>query len=216
MRSAGRSAENYSNFGHRSPPAMHISDGIIATELCVAADVLCAGGVLVLGRRIRPEQIPAMGFVGAALFAASLIHFPVAGTAMHLGLVGLAGVILGVQALPVLFLALLFQSLIFQHGGLVTLGLNTLNMSAGALAAWTLWRHLPLAEGVRGFAAGFVGILLPATLVVGEFLATGYGREIGVLWFAYLVAAVVEGLLTATAVGFLRRVQPEVLEFGTA
>jgi cobalt/nickel transport system permease protein len=195
---------------------MHISDGIIATEICVAAGVVCAGAVLALGRRIETEQIPAMGFVGAALFAASLIHLPVAGTAMHLGLVGLAGVILGVQALPVIFLALLFQSLIFQHGGLVTLGLNTLNLSAGALAAGLVWRHLPMVEAGRSFAAGFVGILLPATLVIGEFLATGYGRQIGVLWVAYAAAAVVEGLLTATAVGFLRRVQPEVLHFGTA
>lgn len=195
---------------------MHISDGIIATEICVAADVVCAGGVVVLGRRIEAHQIPAMGFVGAGLFAVSLIHFPVAGTAMHLGLIGLAGILLGVQALPVLFLSLLFQSLIFQHGGLVTLGLNTLNMSAGALGAWLLWRHLPGRDAIRGFAAGAVGIVIPATLMIGEFVATGYGRGIAVLWLTYLVTAVVEGALTATAVGVLRRTQPEVLELETA
>ena len=194
---------------------MHISDGIISTGICVAADVACAGALVVLGRRIGPDHVPAMGFVGAALFAVSLIHFPVAGTAMHLGLIGLAGILLGVQALPVLFLVLLFQTLIFQHGGLVSLGLNTLNMSAGALTAWLVWRRFPAGEAFRGFAAGFAGILVPATLMILEFLATGYGRGIVVLWGAYAATAAIEGLLTATAVGFLRRVQPEILEPGT-
>jgi cobalt/nickel transport system permease protein len=191
---------------------MHIADGIIATEICVAADAACLGALYVMGRKMDPDEIPRMGFVGAALFAVSLVHFPVAGTAMHLSLLGLAGVILGLRAVPVVFLALLFQALIFQHGGLITLGLNTLNMSAGAVAAGALWKTLPAPEPVRAFMAGAVGILLPATLVMGAFILTGYGRGILVLYGAYAVTAVVEGLLTASVVGFLRNSQPEVLE----
>jgi cobalt/nickel transport system permease protein len=195
---------------------MHISDGIIATGICVAADVVCAGAVVVLGRRIEPDRIPVMGFVGAALFAVSLIHFPLAGTSIHLGMIGLAGILLGVQAVPVVFLSLLFQSLVFQHGGLVTLGLNTLNMSAGALCAWLVWRHLPWRDAGRGFAAGWVGVVVPATLMIAEFVASGYGRGIVVLWAAYLVAGAVEGALTASVVGVLRRSQPEILELEAA
>ncbi len=191
---------------------MHIADGIIATEICVAADAACLGTLYLMGRDTDPDEIPRMGFVGAALFAVSLVHFPVAGTAMHLALLGLAGVLLGLRAVPVVFLALLFQSLIFQHGGLITLGLNTLNMSAGALAAWVVWRALPSPEPVRAFLAGVAGILLPATLVISEFLVTGYGRGILVLYGAYAVTAVVEGLLTVSVVGFLRRTQPDILE----
>ena len=191
---------------------MHIADGIIATEICVAADAACLGALYVLGRNTDPDEIPRMGFVGAALFAVSLVHFPVAGTAMHLSLLGLAGVLLGLRAVPVVFLALLFQALIFQHGGLITLGLNTLNMSAGALAGWAVWRALPAPEPVRAFLAGTVGILLPATLVMGEFYLTGYGRGILVLYGAYALTAVVEGLLTASVVGFLRNAQPEILQ----
>lgn len=195
---------------------MHIADGIIATEICVVADAACLGSLYLMGRETDPEEIPGMGFVGAALFAVSLIHFPVAGTAMHLALLGLAGVLLGPRAVPVLFLVLLFQSLIFQHGGLVALGLNTLNMSAGAVGAWAMWRALPWREPVRAFLAGIVGILLPASLVIGEFIATGYGRGILVLYGAYAVTAVVEGLLTVSVIGFLRRVQPDILEGMTA
>lgn len=191
---------------------MHIADGIIASEICVAADAACLGAVYVMGRATDPDEIPRMGFVGAALFAVSLVHFPVAGTAMHLALLGLAGVLLGLRAVPVIFLALLFQSLIFQHGGLITLGLNTLNMSAGAVAAWAAWRVLPVPEPVRAFVAGSVGILLPASLVVGEFLLSGYGRSILVLYGAYAVTALVEGVLTVSVVGFLRRTQPEIME----
>ncbi|MFO7767795.1 MAG: energy-coupling factor ABC transporter permease [bacterium] len=191
---------------------MHIADGIIATEICVAADAACLGSLYVMGRETDPDEIPRMGFVGAALFAVSLVHFPVAGTAMHLSLLGLAGVLLGSRAVPVLFLALLFQSLIFQHGGLITLGLNTLNMSVGALSAWALWRTLPVPRPIRAFAAGFAGIMLPATLVIAEFLITGYGRGILVLYAAYAVTAVAEGLLTVSVTAFLHRVQPDILE----
>ena len=191
---------------------VHIADGIIATEICLAADAACLGALYVMGRDTDSDEIPRMGFVGAALFAVSLVHFPVAGTAMHLSLLGLAGLLLGLRALPVVFLALLFQALIFQHGGLITLGLNTLNMSVGAVAAWGVWRALPAPQAVRGFLAGVVGILLPATLVIGEFYITGYGRGILVLYGAYAVSAVVEGFLTASVVAFLRRAQPEILE----
>jgi len=195
---------------------MHIADGIIATEICLAADAACLGALFVMGRDTDPDEIPRMGFVGAALFAVSLIHFPVAGTAMHLSLLGLAGVLLGIRAVPVIFLALLFQALIFQHGGLITLGLNTLNMSVGAVAAWAVWRGIPFPEPVRAFLAGAVGIILPATLVVGEFYLTGYGRGILALYGAYAVTAVVEGLLTVSVVGFLHRTQPDILEATTA
>jgi len=195
---------------------MHIADGIIATEICVAADAACLGGLYVMGRETDPDEIPRMGFVGAALFAVSLVHFPVAGTTMHLSLLGLAGILLGARSVPVVFLALLFQSLIFQHGGLITLGLNTLNMSAGALAAWGVWRVLPSREPIRAFLAGLVGILLPASLVIAEFLITGYGRSILLLYAAYVVTAVVEGLLTVSVTAFLRRVQPDILERTTS
>ena len=92
---------------------------------------------------------------------------------MHLGLYGLLGVLLGRRAFPVLFAGLLFQSLLFQHGGLLSLGLNALNMGCGALAGWAIWLIGALPETPRAAAAGFAGALLPAFLLAAGVRARG-------------------------------------------
>jgi len=191
---------------------MHISDGIISTPVCIAANAAAVGLIYLTGRKAAPEEIPRMGMTGAALFVASLIHFPVAGTSIHLGLFGIAGIILGKRAFPVIFAALLFQSLIFQHGGLLTLGVNTINMGAGAYLAWIIWRIVLIPESVRAILAGFAGIIIPALLLVAEFKITGYGNAVALLLFVYLLAALIEGGITLSAVLFMRKVKPEILD----
>jgi cobalt/nickel transport system permease protein len=194
---------------------MHIADGIIATEILVAANAACIGALYLGGRRVEPEEIPRMGFFGAALFAVSLLHFPLAGTSVHAALLGLGGILLGRRVLPVLFVVLLFQALLFQHGGLLSVGLNTLNLSAGALTAGWIWRAAPGPETVRAFLAGSVAILVPTLLMGMEFMVTGYGRGIFYLLSVYAVLALAEGVLTVTAVRFFRVAQPEILNAGT-
>jgi cobalt/nickel transport system permease protein len=178
----------------------------------VAADVVSLGALYALGRRTDPDEIPRMGFMGAALFVASLLHFPVAGTSIHLGLFGLAGIVIGWRAFPVVLVALLFQSLLFQHGGLVSLGINSANMGAGAVAAWLIWRSDGLPSAVRAFAAGFMGILTPALLMAVEFQLSGYGRGFFYIISLYSFAALIEGALTLTVVSFFQKVEPRLLE----
>ncbi len=190
---------------------MHIADGIIDTKICVAAYAVSAGLIYVSGKKTSLDDIPKMGMMGAALFVASLIHFPLAGTSIHLGLFGIAGIILGKRAFPAIFTALLFQSLIFQHGGLLTLGVNSLNMGAGAFAAWLVWRTQKIPESMRAALAGFLGIIIPALLMAVEFRLSGYGRGIIFLFSVYLVAAAIESGITFSAVKLLRRVKPGIL-----
>ena len=190
---------------------MHISDGIIDTEICIAAHVISAGILYMAGRKATLDEIPKMGMMGAALFVASLLHFPFAGTSIHLGLFGIAGIILGKRAFPPIYAALLFQSLIFQHGGLITLGLNSLNMGAGAYVAWLIWNIDKIPEYIRSALAGIIGIIVPAVLMGLEFHLSGYGRGILYLFSVYLVSAVIEGIITFSAVRSLRRVKPDIL-----
>jgi len=190
---------------------MHIADGIISTEIAIAADVISIGALYAFGKKTDADDIPKMGMMAAALFVASLIHFPVAGTSVHLGLFGLAGILLGVRSFPVVFVALLFQSLIFQHGGILSTGLNALNMGAGAIAAYLLWRVSGIPEFVRAFTAGFLGIMVPALFMAVEFNVSGYGRGIFYLIYVYVIVAAVEGLLTLTIVKFFRRVESPIL-----
>ncbi len=190
---------------------MHIADGIISTEIAIAADVISIGALYAFGKKTDADDIPKMGMMAAALFVASLIHFPVAGTSVHLGLFGLAGILLGVRSFPVVFVALLFQSLIFQHGGILSTGLNALNMGAGAIAAYLLWRVSGIPEFVRAFTAGFLGIMVPALFMAVEFNMSGYGRGIFYLLYVYVIVAAIEGLLTLTIVKFFRKVESPIL-----
>lgn len=152
-----------------------------------------------------------MGLVGAALFVTSLLHFPIAGTSVHLGLFGVAGIILGRRSFPVVFVALLFQSLIFQHGGLLTLGLNTINMGVGAWAGWLIWSIRKIPEYPRAMLAGFAGIILPALLMLLEFRLSGYESPVFLLLLIYLLVAAIEAGITLAAVIFFRKVKPEII-----
>jgi cobalt/nickel transport system permease protein len=191
---------------------MHISDGIISTPVCIAANVAAIGIIYLSGRNAKPDEIPKMGMTGAALFVSSLIHFPLAGTSIHLGLFGLAGIILGKRSFPVIFTALLFQSLIFQHGGLLTLGVNAINMGTGAWVAWMIWSIAKLPVYIRALLAGFAGIIVPALLMVAEFRLSGYGTGIGLLIAIYLLAAAIEAAISLSAVKFFLRVKPEIVK----
>jgi len=190
---------------------MHISDGIISTPISIVANVAALGLVYATGRKTTAEEIPRMGMTGAALFVVSLIHFPVAGSSIHLGMFGLAGIILRHRAFPVVFTVLLFQSLIFQHGGLLAIGVNALNMGAGAYAAWMIWRIAVMPSYLKAILAGLTGILIPASLMVLEFRVTGYGASIALLLTVYMLTAFIEGGITLSAVMFLHKVKPDIL-----
>lgn len=190
---------------------MHIADGILPPLLCGAAHAAAWTGVAVLSRKLDPPEVVRMGLLASAMFAISLVHFPLGGTSVHLGLYGLAGVLLGVRAFPVVVAALLCQSFLFQHGGLLTLGVNALNMGAGALLASLLWRRLPGSAALRSFLAGFAGIAVPALLLSSEFALAGYGKGFVLIAIAYLGVAVLEGVLTSAIVTFLQRARPALL-----
>ncbi len=190
---------------------MHIADGIIDLRISIAANVVSVALIYVAGRKVAPDEIPKMGVTGAALFVASLVHIPFAGTSIHPGLLGIAGIILGKRAFPVIFTLLLFQSLVFQHGGLLSVGVNSLNMGAGAFVAWLIWRQRFIPEYLRAALAGFIGIMVPALLMAVEFHLSDYGRGIFYLLSVYVVAAALEGFLTLFVVKFFRKTKPGIL-----
>lgn len=190
---------------------MHIADGILPVAWCGAAHAVTWTGVALFSRRAESPEIVRMGLVASAMFAISLVHFPLGGTSVHLGLYGLTGILLGTRAFPVVVAALLFQSFLFQHGGLLTLGVNALNMGSGALLAAAMWRLLPGPSGLRAFLCGFVGIALPALLIAIEFTLSGYGKGFFALGAAYAGAGLLEGFLTMIVVSFLQRARPALL-----
>ena len=185
--------------------------GILPVVGCVAAHGASAAWLARSCRGLGVEDASRTGLASAAAFVVSTIHFPGPAVPLHLGLYGLLGIVLGKRAFPALYLCLLFQSLLLQHGGLLSLGVNSLNMGLGALAAWWAWRLVPLGAGPRALAAGFVGALLPALLLAWEFEMAGYGKGFFAVASAYALVAALEAAVTLAAVRFLERSKPEIL-----
>ncbi len=187
---------------------MHIADGILPVTVCAAGYVVALAGSAWGSRNLQSEEVPRMGLLAAAAFVASTVHFPVAGTSVHFGLFGLLGMILGLRALPVIFAVLLLQTFLFQHGGFLSLGVNAMNMGAGALCGCLLarlrWFPLP----IRAFLAGFAGIFVPALLLLVEFQFAGYGRSLALLAGIYALLGGLEGVFTALIAHFLHRTRP--------
>jgi cobalt/nickel transport system permease protein len=190
---------------------MHIADGILPAGPCLAAQAAAVGVLWWSGRALPAAQIPRVGLLSAGLFVVSLLHFPVAGTAMHLGLYGFAGILLGRRGFLALYAALFLQAVLFQHGGLMSLGVNALNMGLGIGAGVVLWRIPVLPEAPRAFLAGCLGTLLPVVLMAAEFAATGYGKGFWAVASVYALVALLEGAATVLLVQVLRRSSPQLL-----
>jgi cobalt/nickel transport system permease protein len=190
---------------------MHIADGILPVTVCVAGYALSLAGSAWGSRRLEAEEVPRMGMLAAATFVASTIHFPIAGTSVHFGLFGLLGMMLGLRALPVGFAVLLLQAFLFQHGGFLTLGVNAFNMGVGTLCGAALGRIHQLPLTLRSFLAGFLGMLVPAALMIAEFQLAAYGRSLLLLGGIYALIGVAEGVFTMSVTLFLQRVRPGLL-----
>ena len=164
------------------------------------------------------EEIPKISLITAALFVASLVHFPVGPTSVHLVMNGLAGILLGRRAFIGVFVALTLQAVFFQHGGLSVLGVNAFNIGVPALLAWQMFERRrglesPRLEVVFGALAGGLAVLASVLMVSLELMALGEAfNEISLLVIgAHLPVILIESLVVGGAAGFLIRVKPEML-----
>ena len=173
--------------------------------------------VTVTAKKLDTDKLPRVAVMTAVFFVASLIHVPVGPTSVHLILSGLIGIILGPLAISAILVGLILQALLFQHGGLTTLGVNTLVMALPALAAWGLFRLLRPVRGittlVTGMIAGGMATVLGALLLALALVSTGdaFRPLAGYVLLAHIPVVVLEVLITGFTVSFLCRVKPEVL-----
>ncbi|QJT07805.1 cobalt transporter CbiM [Oceanidesulfovibrio marinus] len=196
---------------------MHISEGVLSTPVLAAGWALAVGGTWLGIKRLDHERIMTVAMLSAAFFVASLIHFPVGPTSVHLVLNGLLGIILGWAAFPAIMVGLLLQAVFFQFGGLTTLGINTFNMAAPAVLCYLVFHRLIVKGGgvrpVAAFFAGALPIALSAVLVslCLVFTDEGFLAAAGTLLLAHLPVMGIEGVVTVFIISFLAKVQPEIL-----
>jgi cobalt/nickel transport system permease protein len=212
----------------------HIPDGVLAAPVLVTGALVSTVLVALALRRLDYERLPQAAVLSAAFFVASLIQVPAGPSSVHLLLNGLMGLLLGWTAVPAILVALVLQAVFFGYGGVLVLGVNTLNMAVPALVC-ALALTAPLAKRGRlarssgltsvlgrtperrafwvGALAGLLGVALTGALVALSLAASGaaFRAAAWVILAAYVPLALVEALVTGTVVAFLQRVEPGLL-----
>ena len=197
---------------------MHISEGVLAAPLLISGAAGAVAGCGIGLKKMDIEKTPKVAVMSSVFFAASFIHIPIGPTSAHLMLIGLVGIVLGWASFPALFVALLLQVILFQFGGITTLGVNTLVMALPAVLCFYVFSSAIRGRShtralIAAFLAGVVGILVAGLLVAFCLIFTGeqFFTVARVFIIAHAPVMIIEGILTAIIVGFLRRVKPALL-----
>lgn len=204
--------------------AIHLSDGVLRLPACLVGAVAASALAVIGGWRLRDDEVPRVAVLSATFFVASLVRIHVPGGSVHLLLTGIVGLLLRQRSAVAILLGLTLQALLFQHGGLLALGVNGVVMIVPAwLAGWSFalgqyfgwwqraWLRIAGAALLGGgtvmlTAVGYWLALYLGSDDVGELTAVGH-----VVLAAHLPLAVLEGGLTAVAVGLLWQARPDLL-----
>jgi cobalt/nickel transport system permease protein len=196
---------------------MHIPDNFLSTPVWATLDVVSAAGFGIIarhaGRRMEDSRIPLLGVMGAFVFAAQMINFPVGiGTSGHLVGGALLAYALGPSFAAVTMTAILaVQAFVFQDGGVLALGANVFNMAiAGVLAAWLpyqLWGRGPLRK-VAVFTGAFLSVMVSALFAMTELLISGVpipGTMMLLSVGLFAISGLIEGAITLAVLQAIER-----------
>jgi cobalt/nickel transport system permease protein len=213
--------------------AMHIEDGILPWSACLAYVALTVAflypAVLQINRRIRenPYYKPLLAMCGVGIFVISAMHMPVpvTGSCSHPCGTPLAAIIVGPFATVLLsVIVLFFQAILLGHGGITTIGANTVSMGiAGTFAGYYLWKLIRYVKGpvwLAAGAAGLVGDLVVYLASSGELAFSLHGHAS--FWHQWLVfflgyaptqlpLAIGEAVFTAVIVQAMAIRRPDLL-----
>jgi cobalt/nickel transport system permease protein len=199
---------------------MHIPDGFLTTRVWGTMDLVAAPSVALLARRAQRDfdhhKVPLMGVMGAFIFAAQMINFPVGnGTSGHLVGGALLAMTLGPAAASIVMTAILAtQALVFQDGGLLALGTNVFNMAIAGV--WLGYLPFALLRGRKSgvFLGGMISLLASAFLALSELVVAKIPMPPAVLAVSsllFVISALIEGAITLAVVQALEKIQPGFL-----
>jgi cobalt/nickel transport system permease protein len=202
---------------------MHIPDGFLSPPVWATLDAAAIPAVAWAARQAQTDlddpddrRIPRLGVMGAFVFAAQMINFPVGlGTSGHLVGGALLAIALGpATAATVMTAVLILQAFILQDGGVMALGANILNMAiagvVGGYLPYRLWGRGRTREAAI-FLGGFVSVALSAALAMTELLVSGVpiSRHLALIsGLLFLASGVIEGAITVAAVRAIERLNP--------
>ena len=211
---------------------MHMADALLSPAV---GATMWAGSVAAIGysskklkENIDNKTIPLMGVMGAFIFAAQMINFTIPGTGSsgHIGGGMILAVLLGPYAAFLAMASILtVQALFFADGGLLALGCNIWNL--GIYPCFLVYPliYKPIAGdgknarriSIAAIVSVLIALQLGAFSVVLETLLSGkselpIGTFVLLMQPIHLAIGLVEGIITAGIINYVRKTRPEILQ----
>ena len=221
---------------------MHMGNELLTLPVAGGLAVAAGAGVAFAAARARRDlderRVPLLGVLGAFVFAAQMVNFPVLpGASGHFVGGALLAILLGPHAAALGMAAIVIvQCLVFQDGGLLALGANVLSMAVvGPYVAYGVFRALvapgrsepgpPSGAGAapgRGrvycasFLAGLSSVLAGALLVPLEVALAGVSPVplhvfLGTMAGVHVVIGAAEGAITFAVLVALAGLRAELV-----
>lgn len=211
---------------------MHMTDALLSPAVgggfWAAAIAAISYSARHLRKQIDDKLIPLMGVLGAFVFAAQMINFAIPGTGSsgHIGGGMLLAILLGPSASFIVVASILtVQGLFFADGGLLALGCNIWNLGVYPcfIAYPLVFRPVAgIAPSAKRTAVASV-LSVVAALQLGAFSVVLQTRLSGIsdlpfnsflllMQPIHLAIGVVEGIVTAGVVNYVRALQPEAVD----
>ncbi|MCX7856584.1 MAG: energy-coupling factor ABC transporter permease [Deltaproteobacteria bacterium] len=211
---------------------MHISDGILPLEWAFFWYLVLIPFIVygIKQIRVKTKELlwkPLLGLSAALVFAISCMPLPVpiVGTCSHPCGTSISAIFLGpFVSVVVAFCALLLQALFLAHGGLSTLGANTVSMGViGSFLAYftyRIMREIGIRIPIAGFFSGLVADWATyATTSMQIALGIRGENEFFPLFWKVAIAfiptqlpiGIAEGAMTATVLTLIYQRRPEIL-----
>ena len=217
---------------------MHIPDGFLAPEVCLATGAVSAAAVgwsvVRLRDQIAERTVALTGMTAAFIFAGQMVNFrvPIA----FLGVPAVSGHLMGGVLAAVLLgpwagcvavtIVLAMQALLFSDGGLLALGANVLNMAVvgtwGGYGVFTITRRFladrSVGTVVGAVVASWLTVMAAAMLFCVELGFSvdrsefDLGRVFSMMVSVHSLIGIGEALITGGIVSFVLTQRPDLLE----
>ena len=216
---------------------MHIPDGFLTWQwviiwFAVAAVFVAIGSIMIVKKRKEnPAIMSIIALMGAAVFIISVWHIPVGVSSAHPTGTGLSAIVIGPFATVVVTVIALFFQVFLGHGGITTLGANTVSMGiVGAFSGYAIYWAARKLRASYWLAAGLAGLfsdlLIYATtaLQLGlsqttlleqgpDFILPYFTLYMGLFSVVQIPIAILEFAFTAVTVQYIVTHKPEILKW---
>lgn len=225
---------------------MHIPDNYLSPSTCAAMGAVMVPVWATTAKKVKTtlskKKMPLMGIAAAFSFLIMMFNIPLpGGTTGHAVGGTLVAILLGPEAACIVItVALLIQALLFGDGGILAFGANCFNMAfiipfVGYYIYMFLKKYVKTSKGdyISSFIASYVAINIAAFFTSVEFglqpllfrdasgmpLYSPYPLSISIpaMLIPHLLAAgILEGIVTAGVLGFIKKISPGMIYEGSA